>query len=426
METDITIVGAGACGLMAGRMLAEGGRKVLILEARERTGGRIYTLHEGTPREMGAEFIHGDLPVTIALLRDAGLKYHKTADEMWHADEQGLQQEESFIEGWEVLLEKLKELHEEMSIVDFLEKNFPGPEHRKLRESVLSYAEGYDTAEPEKASAIALREEWKEEAVTSGYRIDGGYGGLTEYLEKEFTAAGGVLKLSTTVTEIRWGGNEVTIIAADGQAYKAKKVLVTVPVSILQADGSEQGNIQFSPALPEYKEAAKEIGYGSVIKILMEFRESFWEKGEADLGKAGFIFSNEVIPTWWTQNPKGTHMLTGWLGGPKAKKMSELKDEDLIMTAVESLASIFKLSTESVLDLLKEWYIADWNKEAFSRGSYSYASIGAQAARVVLTTPVKDTIYFAGEALIQGIEAGTVEAALRSGKAVAERILSAK
>ena len=71
--------------------------------------------------------------------------------------------------------------------------------------------------------------------------------------------------------------------------------------------------ISFDPVINEYKRAALQIGWGSVTKILLQFKEAFWNEEEKNIG---FLFSGEIIPTWWTQLPNKYPLLTGWLGGP--------------------------------------------------------------------------------------------------------------
>jgi monoamine oxidase len=432
---DVIVVGAGAAGLMSGKILAEAGKNVVILEARDRCGGRIYSVYDkfyGEHRELGAEFIHGKLPLTFQLLSEGDLEADKIAPDMWQADEEGLHEEADFSAHWDELLEKMEHLEEDTNLVDFLNRNFPGEKYEGLRQSAIGYAEGYETADPRRASTIGLREEWKEEMKAPGYRIKGGYGKLMLKLRMDFEKAGGSVRLSSVVKEISWEEGKVKVKCRDGQLYEARQILITVPLGVLQADESSEAYIHFVPSITGHLSAAKQLGYGSIIKLLIEFTERFWESERVEklagkkISKIGFILSYNSIPTWWFQHPRSSNLLTGWLGGPKAKVMSGLPEEKILSEAIESLSNIFEMSETELYGLIKNRTVANWTTEAFTLGSYSYATVDNEKYKNVLSTPVDNTIFFAGEALCGDSEAGTVEAALSSGKEAAKKILALK
>lgn len=110
METsDILIIGAGAAGLMAAYKLSANGKKVIVLEARNRIGGRIHTIENESffkHAELGAEFVHGDLPVTLNLLKEAVITYNHAGGEMIRFKDGRFIKDEQFVEEWDVLLKK--------------------------------------------------------------------------------------------------------------------------------------------------------------------------------------------------------------------------------------------------------------------------------------------------------------------------------
>ncbi len=429
-EEHIIIIGAGAAGLMAAKELAAKGKKVTILEAQHRLGGRIHTLHApefSVPIELGAEFVHGDLPHTLALLREAGIPYHTTSGAFYRVNHHKAKETEHFVDHWPLFEKRLKELETDMTIEQFLETHFNEDKFESLRESVRGYAAGYDNADPGKASIFAMRDEWIGEDDASQYRIDGGYQQLINYLSHCCTAQGCNIYMCTEVTTVTWTKHHVSISTKNGEDYRANKVVITVPLGVLQAN-DVPGAIAFSPALPRIAAAISHMGYGAVIKILLHFSNEFWqhEGFEKQHGKKlediSFILSDETIPTWWTQNPAQSPLLTGWLGGPVAAAVADAADETILEAALASIAGIFNLPLEYVKQQLTASKVVNWTRDVYARGSYSYATVETKSARQILAAPIEDTIYFAGEALYDGPEMGTVEAALSSGVTVARQI----
>jgi len=430
MDKELLIVGAGAAGLMAAHLLAKKGYQVTVLEARNRIGGRIHTIAEGGFRpfaELGAEFIHGDLPVTLSLFKEAAIPYHKMEGEMWQFKAGRFSQEDHFIEDWDHLIAQLHKVTEDMTVDAFLEKYLSGTRYADLRKAVIRYANGYDTADTANASILAIRREWEEEESGDQYRPDEGYSSLLSYLEKSCLANGGTIHLSTIVKEIQWVENNVTAITAGGQKFNARKIIITVPVNVLQAaDGA--ASICFSPEIPAYTQAINRLGMGAILKLLFQFNEPFYDqllvhnRHGADMSKLAFLFSEQTVPTWWTQYPRKSGILTGWLGGPNAKKIAQGTDEEVLQVGLESLSNIFSLPVATLRENLTAWNIANWTTDPFTLGSYSYETTASAKAKKVLYELIADTIFFAGEAMYEGSAIGTVEAALVSGKNVADRL----
>ena len=432
INDTILIIGAGAAGLMAAKDLSAKGEKVVILEARNRLGGRIHTEHDAafsSHIELGAEFVHGELPVTMGILNEAGIQLYRTGGEMWQVKDGELEQEDHFIDHWKLFEERIQEVKEDITINEFLHEYFSDDKYASLRESVRGYAAGYDTADPDKASTLALREEWLDEDEGGQYRLPAGYGQMVNYLAETCEKQGCTIYLQTVVKQIEWQKDAVTIVATNGEIYQGKKLIITLPINVLQADANEPGAITFSPALPHIMDAVKKMGMGAIIKILFEFKSAFWREGEFTerMGKnmehVGFVLSDEIIPTWWTQYPDPAPLLTGWLGGPNAKNYEHTSNETICELAVTSLAVIFKTSAEYIRQQLVAWKVVNWTADIYCKGSYFYATVAAKEARKVLNTPVDDTIYFSGEAMYDGPEMGTIEAALASGTDVAKKVL---
>ncbi|WP_127127489.1 flavin monoamine oxidase family protein [Pseudoflavitalea rhizosphaerae] len=424
-QYEFIIVGAGAAGLMAARELAKAGKKTILLEARDRIGGRIHTASVGNNDhiEYGAEFIHGDLPLTKSLLKEASLAFHQTEGSWWQFRNGELIQSQEIIPDWDTFAEKLKSLKEDLPLLDFLDQHFNQPQYAVLREAAIRFATGYDTADPADASTFALREEWLGEEDNPQYRINKGYRSLMEFLRDDYLEQGGQLRLSSPVKELHWEMQSIKIITAGRETFLAQKVIITIPLNVLKAHPSQEGSIQFFPAVTEYMDAVKKIGMGAIIKILLQFDHPFWKEQGEKFHDLQFILSEEPVPTWWTQFPQESGLLTGWLGGPPAKEWANTGKKRLLNLAINSLANIFHKNATDLHALLRGAEIIDWTSDPYTLGSYTYATVDTAGVMDFLQQPVAETIYFAGEAFYKGPLIGTVEAAFTSGKAVAGKAL---
>ena len=428
-NADVIIIGAGAAGLMTAFHLSKAGKQVLMLEARNRTGGRIHTIYDepfSSHVELGAEFVHGDLPVTLQLLMEAGINVIPATGEMWHFRNGRFSKDNQQMDHWDLLMEKLNELENDTTISNFLQQEFNDDKYEQLREWVIKFASGYDTADVRRASAFALRKEWENEDDGAQHRVAGGYSMMISYLENECKKNGGQLHLNSAVKYVYWENGQVEVLTTSGSSFKAKKLVIALPLGVLQANQSQEGAISISPSVPTYQDAIGQIGFGAIVKILLKFKTAFW-RDEAitgiDLNEMSFIISDEEIPTWWTQYPVQSNLLTGWFGGPAAENKKELGGEDLLEQALRSLAHIFNRSVEDLEGELTAWKIVNWTTDQFTLGSYAYDRIGSSKARKILNTPINHTIYFAGEYLYEGPAMGTVEAALSSGLETARKII---
>lgn len=251
---------------------------------------------------------------------------------------------------------------------------------------------------------------------------------MMDYLAGECRANGGQILLNTIVKNIYLEPGKVSAITVDGTAFHAQRMILAVPLGVLKAGNGQTGAITFYPPLKAHAEAIQQMGFGAVIKILLEFNEPFWcskqteERIGRSLDQMGYLLSEEEIPTWWTQFPEQSSVFTGWIGGPDAEVKKEMTDENILMQGLQSLANIFRLRVEELQRRLKAWKVVNWTAKPFTQGSYAYDTVNASACRRTLSTPVDDTLFFAGEYLYEGTAMGTVEAALTSGRDVARII----
>jgi monoamine oxidase len=415
----IVVVGAGAAGLMAARELAAAGQRVTILEARDRCGGRIYPLPSsqfGYAAEGGAEFIHGEAPVTQALLREAGLSQQTIKGTRWSFESgalspRALQDTHAF-----ELRQALQTLTRDMSVTEFLSRHFGGAEYDRFRESIERMVEGYDAAEPERASVFALREEWLGAERGAQRRIVGGYGALIDFLAAECRGRGVAIRFGAVVSAIETDGGKVIVRCADGSSLDCGMVMVTVPLPLLQ-------EIAFPPAEHETIRAAGDIGFGNVIKLLLRFERRWWLDDRSQLADLTFLLSDKAIPVWWTQQPAESAVLTGWFGGPKTRELAHLNEQELIETGLASLAGVFDVPLAHLKTHLGAARAINWARDPFARGAYSWATTATRKAQSVLARSDGSAIVLCGEALYRGPDMGTVEAALANGREAARTIL---
>jgi monoamine oxidase len=415
---NILIIGAGAAGLMAATELEAAGFEVLVLEAREYVGGRIQTLTDdrfSVRIEAGAEFIHGELKLSKATVKSAEAELWTTDGKFYECISGSIKESNFEAPGWEEMMAALGKLQKDIPIKEFMDQRFPPSSYPDLYGMVMRFVQGYDAADPRKISSLALREEWRKSTEQNEYRLTDGYQKMIGHLAAQLN---GPILLNKTVEKIDWQNGHVKVFTSDSDSFEASSILITVPIGLLQKE-----KLQFSPPLPLHLEASQQIGFGSVIKFIFEFQQSFWdERVQARYKDFAFIFSDAAIPTWWSQFPKQYPMLTGWLGGPNADKLPGTALQ--FRTAVDSLSYVLGCTQAEIEANIRAWHIADWSSDPLSLGAYSYPTIQSETALKFFSLPVKNTLFFAGEAYYEGDAVGTVEAALYSGKETAKKMIA--
>jgi monoamine oxidase len=419
--THFVVIGAGAAGLMTARELARAGKKVTVLEARDRCGGRIYQLPAeefGYPAEGGPEFVHGAAPVTRAVLREARLSLLPRGGTRWSTRTGALLPDDFSLPYAGQFYQALAEVKADLPIAEFLETHFADSQYDELRRSITRTVEGYDAADPHRASTLALREEWMARDDSEHGRIAGGYGALIDYLASECRRHGAAIHLGAAVTGIDEVRGRVVAMCHNGASFEADAAILTVPLPLLS-------EIVLPSTARQRAEAAADIGLGNVVKILFRFATKWWARHDGrDLADLSFLVSNATVPTWWTQQPANYPVLTGWFAGPKADRVSALTEAELIDMGLASLAEIFDLPLDRIREGLVASRAINWGNDPFARGAYSYATPKTREAQSLLRKPDGGVVFFSGEALYAGPDMGTVEAALASGQETAQTILA--
>lgn len=422
LDADVIVIGAGAAGLNAARKLAERSLRTILLEARDRIGGRV--LWKAVPGlsaaiELGAEFIHGDAPETYDLLRAIGSGAQPLADESWSLRNGRLDRDSDDFGSWAAIFERAQDLDPDRSVDEFLQQFAGDPSMRGNLEAARAFVEGFDAADPAIASVRSIAEEWTSGTDETAARPRGGYGAMFDYLHRACVIAGADVRLSTVVRRLSWRRGEVRV---DG--LRARAAILTVPVGVLTS-------IAFEPLLPASKfDALRFIESGHVVKVVMWFRTPFWEGADGGRYRDSGFFRGFGTPFmgYWTQIPERSRSIVAWAGGPKADALRGLSASQLIDRAVRGFGEMFGTAAQALAEL-EGAALHDWANDPYSAGAYSYVRVGGVHARAAFAEPLDDALFFAGEATSTNGQGGTVNGALVSGaRAAAEAaaVLDAK
>jgi monoamine oxidase len=428
----VVVIGAGVAGLAAAQALSAAEVNVLVLEARDRIGGRIYTIHDprfDLPVELGAEFVHGRPPEIFSIVGAAGLSTPEVVGSHRYARGGRLIERRDMFAAVDHILTRMSDpALPDQPFSQFL-ATIDAPADAKI--AAGAYVEGFNAARADMISVRALAEEMQAADVIEGdrsFRVAAGYNHLAEWLWRECKSPFFTLRLKTVVTRVRWKRGRVevaaqTVSSSSGELFVADFAVITLPLGVLQSRADVCGAVEFVPELKRLDKALSRLAMGQAMRITLIFRDSFRQL-HPGLSRPGFIHSDEkYFPTWWTTLSNAVPALTGWAGGPKAESLVELSDAEVANGAIESLCRILGVATEKIEKQIESYFLHNWWKDPFARGGYSYARVGGQQARRVLAAPIEDTLFFAGEAADIGGHGGTVHGAISTGNRAAQAII---
>jgi len=420
-HADVIVIGGGAAGLAAASVLATAGYRILLLEARGRLGGRIHTLYEPgwpLPVELGAEFIHGKPPEVRPLVHRAGLSVLEVQGEHWYREGNRLVHSDELWNQVSEILERLRDIGpEDLSFAQFLE-TYCRDAAPNAKAQATRYVEGLNAADRNLISVQSLRDaETRAQQLHADhlFRIQSGHSRLLELLCAGPSVTDLTFQLNTIVTRIVWreGHVEVESQSVTGtklEPYTTPRLLITLPLGVLQASPNSTGVVRFVPELPEKQQALQQLCMGPVVKAVLRFDEPFWEANGVE--SLSFLHApGEPFPTWWTPWPLYSSVLIGWAGGPAAAAISHQDQTAILDQAMGTLARTLAIAPAALDRRLQAWHVCDWQTDPWARGAYSYVTAAGTAAVGRLAQPVKQTLYFAGEATEGGFS-GTVASAV--------------
>jgi monoamine oxidase len=406
-DVDVAVIGAGAAGLGAARALQTAGLSVLILEARDRIGGRACTtmLPDGIVFDIGCEWLHSankNLFVKVAgsldlPLSDAGASWNEL---MGHSGIPQADQREfqKAFRAFEARLDRSQVLAEDVPASTFLE---PGNRWNFLIDAESTYVSGAEL------NIVSAHDAAAYDDTHNDWRAVNGYGHLIVTHGQHCPVA-----LGTRVEAIEWTSKGVTIETSKGRLH-AQYAICTIPSNLIAGEA-----ITFRPRLADKIEAASGLPLGYAEKVLLRVDRP--EELPAD----GHFFGSTVrVETGsYDIRPLGQPCIAGYFGGSFAKSLAEKGSAALFDAAIEELVDLLGSDFRR---RLKPELASSWMTDPFATGSYSHALPGKAQCRRVLAAPVDGRLFFAGEATSSNLYS-TAHGAYLTGVRAAREILDAR
>lgn len=409
-ESDVLVIGAGMAGLAAARELAIAGFSVRVLEARSRTGGRVFTQtsDQGTPIELGAEFVHGRPKELLALVRASGATLEE-AD----ADHVRIRGGEpvDLADVWPEIGRALARAKRgpDRSMKDFLAEERLSPEAAR---TLGLFVEGFHAGTLDRISSRFVGMQSDDE---DQFRVREGYGHVLSWMEKELVRRGGEVVHGIVVRRVAWRPGHVEA-EGEGVRARARAVVLAVPASILQAEDV----LAISPDVPRARRALEGVEMGAALRIVLRFRGPVRPDTIPD---GAFVHASDLeIPTFWLAPDGGEPRITAWCGGPRAASISARDPAEIRAIAIRSAAAVLGRTVPALEPMLLGAHFHVFPTDPHTRGGYPFLRVGAEIAGGF--DPESKTVFFAGD-FVDPVELGTVGAAARSGTATAAAVRAA-
>jgi monoamine oxidase len=417
-------------GLAAAERLGAAGLRVVVLEARDRIGGRIHTVDDpglNYPVELGAEFVHGRPTELLELIRELDLTLETVPRLARPGDLIGTPPLTDIRASLARLLQACV-AEPDRPVAELIRDHGSLLGHTGELQAVSQYIESFHAADLALMGTRALAENELAEAEGSDelHRIREGYGALLRRITERWNSVRVEVRLGTVVRALAWRAGQVRVSVGtpDGGAavVAAPRAIVALPLVVLKQLTAAADQRGLDPVPPAWNTALDALHMGPAHRVVLGFDTRWW----APDGSAGpgFIRGGvEAFPVWWTALPATAPVITGWVGGPRAAALVGQGEAAMLRAALDSLASVFERDVAELRSRSRLAYAHDWSADPYAGGAYSYGGVGAIEARKTLRAPVEGTLFLAGEALAGEGENATVHGALTSGRRAAEAVL---
>jgi len=441
-DRTVTVIGAGLAGLAAAYDLPRAGWKVTVLEARERVGGRVYSMRgfsNGLVAEAGGEFIEEGHRRMLAFAKQFNLKLGRVGS--W----QGQKGDWGSFEGKSGPLSDVNiwgtNLHDEINVVwralSELGKLVPDPNqpqasreaasldrrsasdwisaldvHPLAKNHFIQHIRAEYTTEPERFSLLDLARNSAMYYMTArrneNFRVIGG----NDLIPCALADALPDVRLNAAVTSIRVLPDEVAITFKQNGTYQTLHsafAILAIPLTTARL-------IDFNSSLPSaHQRMIAEVSYGAVTKVLIQYRKRFW----TDMGWNGRLATDApIVYTWHATSHVESEdgIITVYTGGEPAAKLAALSEDARIRVAVDAIEKLFPRSS----DLIEHTATVAWPNEEFTRGSYMALAPGQVTTHWETLMNPAGRLFFAGEHVtaLQGYMEGAVESGQRAARMI--------
>ncbi|MEM6281165.1 MAG: NAD(P)/FAD-dependent oxidoreductase [Chloroflexota bacterium] len=407
---DTIVIGAGMSGLAAASEIYKSNKNIIVLEARDRIGGRLSSerLPDGVLYERGGELIHGTKNQMYALVNELGIEIRELKKAK--TDLGAIESIQLFFVALLLRFGWYPQPHINESVTDYVNRLRFLP--NSLKASIDHASKDFENLD--RISALLTVDRIRRQIMEGemygehDFIIEAGYGTLLTHLAKELP-----ISFNHVVTKVNWQGEQVVVETTQG-SFSAQKVVLTLPVPILK-------KMHFEPQLPQEKQAALSAHVtGDIIKLLVPVPKKAF-KTELEEGE---IADAKLVLMWWRRNlpgggPDDRQMLVGWITGPRARDYVNQLPDDALNTALSELSAIVDIDLVNRDDII----VQNWTEDEFSAGTYCYIKPGYGLHTVDdLAKPLGSKLYFAGTATSSPTSTGSAHGAYESGLRVAKEV----